>query len=98
MTSARHFLNDFETQPELLTAMALGPMPRMDGDAVTFLAVYLILAAIGARSWRKRNAGEDFYLLEKLSKVAPLRKLSGAPILLRSRESFRVPFGTGPRA
>lgn len=42
-----------------------------------------------------RRAGEDFYLLNKLSKVGPVRYLAGDPIRLRSRLSERVPFGTG---
>ena len=45
----------------------------------------------------KRNAAEDFYLLDKLGKISPLRRLAGTPIRLRSRKSWRVPFGTGPR-
>ncbi len=43
----------------------------------------------------RRRAGEDFYLLDKLSKLRPLAYLAGAPIRLRSRLSERVPFGTG---
>jgi len=42
-----------------------------------------------------RQAGEDFYLLGKLSKLRPVARLLGAPIRLRSRRSARVPFGTG---
>ena len=43
----------------------------------------------------RRRAGEDFYLLGKLSKLRPLVRLRGAPVELRSRLSERVPFGTG---
>ena len=43
----------------------------------------------------RRRAGEDFYLLGKLSKLRPLVRLGGAPVRLRSRLSERVPFGTG---
>lgn len=43
----------------------------------------------------RRRAGEDFYLLGKLSKLGPLAYLGGAPVRLRSRLSERVPFGTG---
>ena len=43
----------------------------------------------------RRRAGEDFYLLAKLSKVRPLAYLRGKPVRLRSRLSERVPFGTG---
>ena len=42
-----------------------------------------------------RQAGEDFYLLGKLSKLRPLARLPGEPVRLRSRRSNRVPFGTG---
>ncbi len=45
-----------------------------------------------------RQAGEDFYLLGKLSKVRPLARLRGEPVRLRSRMSDRVPFGTGPKS
>jgi hypothetical protein len=43
----------------------------------------------------RRRAGEDFYLLGKLSKLGPVTALAGDPIRLRSRLSERVPFGTG---
>ena len=45
-----------------------------------------------------RQAGEDFYLLGKLSKLRPLVRLRGEPVRLRSRVSDRVPFGTGPES
>jgi hypothetical protein len=44
---------------------------------------------------RKREAGEDFYLLAKVAKVAPLVRASGPPVRLCSRSSDRTPFGTG---
>jgi len=44
---------------------------------------------------RKREAGEDFYLLGKIAKVAPLLRASGPVVRLRSRSSDRTPFGTG---
>jgi len=47
------------------------------------------------RGFPKRQAGEDFYLLNKLAKVGTVTKLSGAPIRVRGRFSDRVPFGTG---
>ncbi len=43
----------------------------------------------------KRQAAEDFYLLDKLSKLQPLVRLQGMPVHIRSRISRRVPFGTG---
>ncbi len=48
------------------------------------------------RGFPKRAAGEDFYLLNKLAKLAPVRKLENATIQIESRLSDRVPFGTGP--
>jgi len=48
------------------------------------------------RGYPKRAGGEDFYLLNKLSKVGPIASLDGACIALESRASHRVPFGTGP--
>ena len=42
-----------------------------------------------------RQAAEDFYFLDKLSKLRPLARLPGEPVRLRSRVSVRVPFGTG---
>lgn len=43
-----------------------------------------------------RQAGEDFHLLAKLSKLAPLARMSGPTIEIATRISDRVPFGTGP--
>lgn len=47
------------------------------------------------RGFPRRNAGEDFYLLDKLAKVGALHRPACEPIRLRSRISDRVPFGTG---
>ena len=52
-------------------------------------------AYVSVRGFPKRAAAEDFYLLDKLAKVGPLRRLSGAPLRLHARFSDRVPFGTG---
>jgi hypothetical protein len=49
------------------------------------------------RGFPRRNAGEDFYLLDKLAKVGALHRPRCEPILLRSRTSDRVPFGTGKK-
>ena len=48
------------------------------------------------RGFPRRAAGEDFYLLNKLAKVGAVERLRGDCIELESRESHRVPFGTGP--
>ncbi len=48
------------------------------------------------RGFPRRNAGEDFYLLNKVAKVASISQLCSAKITLQARRSDRVPFGTGP--
>ena len=49
------------------------------------------------RGFPKRNAGEDFYLLNKLAKIKPIKYLvDGLVVKIQSRFSNRVPFGTGP--
>ena len=48
------------------------------------------------RGFPRRAGGEDFYLLNKLSKLGPVARLGGQGIQLQSRYSRRVPFGTGP--
>lgn len=47
------------------------------------------------RGFPKKNAAEDFYLLNKLAKVGAIERLCGSPIEIRGRVSDRVPFGTG---
>lgn len=48
------------------------------------------------RGFPNREAGEDFYLLNKLRKVGNYTYADSPPIRLSSRISNRVPFGTGP--
>ncbi len=48
------------------------------------------------RGWPRRAAAEDFYLLNKLTKLGDIARLQGACIKLATRASDRVPFGTGP--
>ena len=49
------------------------------------------------RGFPKRNAGEDFYLLNKLAKIKPIQyMLDNVIIKIQARYSDRVPFGTGP--
>ncbi len=55
-----------------------------------------VFAYIAVRGFPKRLAGEDFYFLNKIAKVADLRQKKGLPIILQGRLSNRVPFGTGP--
>ena len=49
------------------------------------------------RGFPKREAGEDFYLLNKLAKVGTVLELGPdcQPIEIAARRSDRVPFGTG---
>ena len=47
------------------------------------------------RGYPKRSAGEDFYLLNKLAKIAPFNTRCLPSIELSGRLSTRVPFGTG---
>jgi len=47
-----------------------------------------------ARGFPRRDAGEDFYLMNKLAKLGPVKPLEGK-VSLRFRLSKRVPFGTG---
>jgi hypothetical protein len=49
------------------------------------------------RGFPRRQAAEDFYLLDKLAKVGTIHRPELPPIELRSRSSDRVPFGTGAR-
>lgn len=49
------------------------------------------------RGFPKRNAGEDFYLLNKVAKVKPVKNVAEQlTVDIKSRYSDRVPFGTGP--
>ena len=48
------------------------------------------------RGFPKRNAGEDFYLLNKLAKTGEIRSIAEPTIQITARLSQRVPFGTGP--
>lgn len=58
------------------------------------LALHIELYA-SVRGFPKRMAGEDFYMLEKASKLGPVFQLEGAPIRIVARRSVRTPFGTG---
>ncbi|PCJ47554.1 MAG: hypothetical protein COA99_00660 [Moraxellaceae bacterium] len=48
------------------------------------------------RGFPKREAGEDFYLLNKIAKTGAIVSLKAPTIYLSDRPSHRVPFGTGP--
>jgi hypothetical protein len=55
-------------------------------------------AYLSVRGVPKREAAEDFHLLDKLAKVGPLRRPPVTPLGIRARASERVPFGTGRRS
>ncbi len=52
-------------------------------------------AYAAVRGFPRKNAAEDFYVLNKLAKVGTIARLAGAPLLPDGRVSDRVPFGTG---
>jgi hypothetical protein len=62
------------------------------GSCLAFTA----LAYAQVRGFPRRAGAEDFYLLNKLTKVGAVERATGECILLDSRHSRRVPFGTGP--
>lgn len=45
----------------------------------------------------KKKAAEDFYFMEKLAKNFRIEKINSTTVYPSSRESWRVPFGTGQR-
>ncbi|MBW2557803.1 MAG: hypothetical protein JRD69_03030 [Deltaproteobacteria bacterium] len=49
------------------------------------------------RGMNKRRAGEDFYFLDKLSKIGRMGRITSTTVRPSSRPSSRVPFGTGKR-
>ncbi len=52
---------------------------------------------IKVQGMNKRKAAEDFYFMEKLSKITKIKKIDGTAVIPSSRGSWRVPFGTGQR-
>ncbi|OUX38791.1 MAG: hypothetical protein CBE21_08565 [Proteobacteria bacterium TMED261] len=48
------------------------------------------------RGYPKRNAGEDFHLLNKVAKINEVHSSKDSTVSLAARISDRVPFGTGP--
>lgn len=54
-----------------------------------------VMSYVACRGFPKRDAGEDFYLLNKLAKNGDVILLHRDPITLAARDSDRVPFGTG---
>jgi glycosyltransferase involved in cell wall biosynthesis len=54
-------------------------------------------AYLEVRGMNKKEAGEDFYFLNKLAKVGNIDYIKETRVYPSSRPSFRVPFGTGKR-
>ncbi len=52
-------------------------------------------AYLAVRGMNRREAGEDFYFLNKLAKIAPVRNIKETKVYPSARISGRVPFGTG---
>ncbi len=52
-------------------------------------------AKIGGMNMKK--AAEDFYFMEKLSKITEIHKITSTKVYPSPRKSWRVPFGTGQR-
>ncbi len=52
-------------------------------------------AYAAVRGFPRKNAAEDFYILDKLAKLGTIVRLAGTPLRLEGRISHRVPFGTG---
>jgi len=50
---------------------------------------------LAVRGMNRREAGEDFYFLNKLAKAGPLRRIRETRVYPSGRLSARVPFGTG---
>lgn len=73
---------------------------RHAGSPYAFHTIGSCIATIptayaGVRGVPKRQAGEDFYLLNKLAKLGRIHTARSSPITIRARSSLRVPFGTG---
>ena len=54
------------------------------------------MAYAQVRGFPVRNGAEDFYILNKLAKLGKIEQPEEPLILIQSRLSDRVPFGTGP--
>jgi hypothetical protein len=52
-------------------------------------------AYLAVRGMNRREAGEDFYFLNKLAKIGPIRRIHETVVYPSARVSTRVPFGTG---
>ena len=83
--SLRYYVNRLEYAGSPYAFHTLGSCMAI--DATSYAKV---------RGFPRRNAAEDFYLLNKLAKVGRIRRLRAPVIEIEARVSTRVPFGTGP--
>ena len=64
--------------------------------AIGSCLIYNVTAYVLARGFpKKRLAGEDFYLINKIAKFTSIKHKGHTPIEIEGRLSSRVPFGTG---
>ena len=73
---------------------------RHAGSPYAYHSIGSCIAAVpmhyaAVRGVPKLQAGEDFYLLNKLAKVGRIHRTTSSPITIKARRSLRVPFGTG---
>ena len=61
----------------------------------TIICTVEVYTKIGGMN--KKKAGEDFYFMEKISKITDIGKIRNTTVYPSSRGSWRVPFGTGQR-
>jgi glycosyltransferase involved in cell wall biosynthesis len=54
-------------------------------------------AYLAVRGMNRREAGEDFYFLNKLAKIGEIKYIKETCVYPSARASLRVPFGTGKR-
>ena len=54
-------------------------------------------AYLAVRGMNRREAGEDFYFLNKLAKIGDINYIKKTRVYPSARASLRVPFGTGKR-
>lgn len=62
----------------------------MGSAMVVTTGVYLAV-----RGMSRRAAGEDFYFLNKIAKICPIKRIRSTKVYPSARISKRVPFGTG---
>lgn len=73
---------------------------RYTGSLYGFLSLGSAMAVMAipyakVRGFCRRQAGEDFYMLNKLAKLGPILTPDSSPVLIQARISNRTPFGTG---